>query len=62
MVQPMKDEWVGILIDTGVDATAAAGYADIFISEKLSWSSIGMLDRGILKELGITVLGDALAI
>ena len=62
MAQPTKDEWVGILTDAGVDAAAAAGYADIFVSEKLSWSSIGMLDRGILKELGITVLGDALAI
>ena len=57
MAQPMKDEWVGILTDAGFDATVAAGFADIFITEQLSWSSIGVLDRGIFKELG-----DALAI
>ena len=62
MAQPIKDEWVGILTDAGFDATVAAGFADIFITEKLSWSSIGVLDRGIFKELGITLLGDALAI
>ena len=62
MAQPTKDEWVGILTDAVVDATADAGYAGIFITKKTPWSSIGMLDQGILKELGITVLGDALAI
>ena len=58
----MKEEWVGILTDTGIDTTAATKYSGIFINQKPSWTSIGMLDRCILQELGITVLVDALAI
>ena len=41
MAQPMNGEWVGIRMDAGIDATAAAENDGPFVNEKQSYSSIG---------------------
>ena len=34
---------------------SAETYADIFVTEKLTWDNLALLDRPLLKELGVGV-------
>ena len=55
-------EWKIIFTDAGVDSESAKVYAEKFAQEKLTMSTLEMLDRSMLTELGVTVMGDALSI
>ena len=55
-------EWTAVFTGIGVDPKAAKKYAEKFAEEKLTKSSLDMLDRNMLTELGVTVMGDALSI
>ena len=57
-----EDAWTKIFKDAGIDATDAAKYAKIFVAEKMSRGAINQLDRALLTEMGITVIGHSLAI
>ena len=52
-----EDAWTKIFTDAGIDATDAAKYAKIFVSQKMSRGAINQLDRALLTEMGITEMG-----
>ena len=57
-----EDAWTKTFMDAGIDATDAAKYAKIFVSQKMSRGAINQLDRALLTEMGINVIGHSLAI
>ena len=57
-----EDAWTKIFTDAGIDATDGAKYAKIFVSQKMSRGAINQLDRALLTEMGINVIGHSLAI
>ena len=62
MALPTGSEWTKLLSGAGIDPKSAAEYATSFVLEKMTQDSLNMLDRDMLKEMGVTALGDALAI
>ena len=56
------DDWIQLLTSIGIPADSAKIHADSFVKEGLTRDSLSMLDRDMLKELGITSMGDALAV
>ena len=56
------EDWESYFIKTGISADLAKSYAATFASEKLTKENLQMMDRAMLKELGITAMGEALSI
>ena len=54
--------WENTFVEAGISATSTKIYAQTFSSEKITMDSLHMLDRTMLKELGIKTMGDVLAI
>ena len=57
-----SEEWKNFLIKVGISADSAKNYAATFAREKLTKENLQMMDRPMLKELGITAMGEALSI
>ena len=54
--------WESICVETGISATPAKFYAQMFSSEEITWDSFHMVDCTTLKELGIETTGEVLTI
>ena len=54
--------WESTFVEAGISATFAKMYSQTFPSEEITRDSLHMLDRTMLKELGIKTMGDMLAI
>ena len=60
---PLKaPQWEKLLISAGIQAESAKKHAKEFENNKMSQETLKMLDRTTLKELGVEILGEALAI
>ena len=57
-----SDEWQELLTKMGIPADSARTYAKTFVEESITKDSLTMIDWEILKELGVTTMGHALAI
>ena len=57
-----RQKWIKAFTKAGIASESAEIYADIFVTEKLTWDNLALLDRPLLKELGVGVLGDILTI
>ena len=64
MALQLKDEpsWIEFLSDAGVPATEATGYAKMFVDNRINERTVKNITETQLNQLGITVLGDVLAI
>ena len=56
------EEWESYFIKAGISANSAKSYAAMFVKEKLTKENLQMMDWAMLKELGITAMGEALSI
>ena len=57
-----EHEWTGFLLEAGIPADESAQYAKIFKDNRLRATELPDLNMDLLKSLGVTVIGDALAI
>ena len=57
----VTEEWE-IFIKAGISAKSVKNYAATFAREKLMKENLEMIDQTMLKELGITAMGEALSI
>ena len=57
-----RQKWIKAFTKAGIASESAETYSDIFVIEKLTWDNLALLDRPLLKELGVGVLGDILTI
>ena len=55
-------EWTSFFTDAGIPATESAAYAETFSTSRMTELSLPVLDKATLVDIGITVLGDQLAI
>ena len=51
-----------LLTKIGIPADSARNYAKTFMEESITKDSLTMIDREVLKELGVTTMGHVLAI
>ena len=56
------EDWEEYFIKAGISPDSAKSYATTFASEKLIKENLKMMDRAMLKELGIMAMGEALSI
>ena len=56
------EDWENYFLRAGISADSAKGYAATFVREKLRKENLQMMDRAMLRELGITTMGEALSI
>ena len=56
------DDCERFFIEVGISTDSAKTHATKFADEKLTIKSLQMLDRSMLKELGVTLMGEALCI
>ena len=56
------DDWERFFIEAGISTDSAKTHATKFADEKLTIENLQMLDRSMLKELRITLMGEALCI
>lgn len=57
-----NEDWENYFLNAGISADSAKGYAATFVREKLRKENLQMMDRAMLRELGITTMGEALSI
>ena len=57
-----SNDWQELLTKMGIPADSARTYAKTFVEESITKNSLTMIDREVLKELGVTTMGHALAI
>ena len=57
-----SDDWQELITKIGIPADSARTYAKTFVEESITKDSLTMIDREVLKELGVTTMGHALAI
>ena len=57
-----KEDWRQFFTDVSIPNAESEAYAEIFIKNRMTEVSVSELSREILHELGITTVGDALAI
>ena len=50
------DDWERFFIEAGISTDSAKTHATKFADEKLTIKSLQMLDRSMLKELGVTLM------
>ena len=62
MALQTSDDWERFLIEAGITTDSAKTHATKFADKKLTIESLQMLDRSTLKELGVTLMGEALCI
>ena len=55
-------DWERFLIEAGISTDTAKTHATKFADEKLTIESLQMLDPSMLKELGVTLMREALCI
>ena len=55
-------QWEELLVEAGLEASAASTHAITFARQKLSRNHLSIIDRDMLKELGVTALGESLSI
>ena len=58
----MIGNWEWFFIEAGLSIVSAKTHATKFADEKLTIESLQMLDRSMLKELSVTLMGEALCI
>ena len=56
------NDWQELLTQIGIPADSARTYAKTFVEESITKDSLTMIDREVLKELGVTTMVHALAI
>ena len=56
------NDWEKTLIDAGLELASAKKYSTAFTDQKLALGSLSIIDISMLSELGITAMGEALAI
>ena len=56
------EDWENYFLKAGISADSAKSYAATFAREKLRKENLQMMDRAMLRELGITTMGEALSI
>lgn len=56
------DWWIQFFSDAGIPSFASSKYATIFYENRIQSNMLMDLDKDILKEIGITVIGDMIAI
>ena len=56
------EEWEDYFIKVGISADWAKSYAATFAREKLREENFRMMDWAMLRELGITAMGEVLSI
>ena len=56
------EDWERFFIEPGISTNSAKTHATKFADEKLTIESLQMLDRSMLKELGVILMGVALCI
>jgi hypothetical protein len=54
--------WKNLFMENGIKEAKATEYGEKFVTEEMSVDILPQLDRDILKEMGVTIIGDALAI
>jgi len=54
--------WKKFCIDSGIPLLASTSYATAFADNRLTEDMVPELNKGVLKELGITIIGDIIAI
>ena len=57
-----EPEWTGFLVEAGIPADESARYAKFFTENRLRATELPDMNMDLLKSLGVTVIGDALAI
>ena len=58
-----RQKWIKAFTESGIAPESAETYADIFVTEKKNtWENMALLDRPLLKELGVGVWGEILTI
>ena len=55
-------DWQELLTKNGIPADSDRTCAKTFVEESITKDSLTMIDREVLKELGVTTMGHALAI
>ena len=61
-LQTGSDDCQELLTKIGIPADSARTYAKSFVEESITKDSLTMIDREVLKELGVTTMGHAPAI
>ena len=61
-LQTGSNDWQELLTKIGIPADSARTYAKTFVEETIPKNSLTMIDREVLKELGVTNTGHSLAI
>jgi len=56
------DWWIKFFSDAGIPSFASSKYATIFYENRIQSNMLMDLDKDILKEMGITVVGDIISI
>ena len=56
------EDWEQYFIEAGISSSSAKTHAVVFANEKLTIATLQMLDRAMLRELGVTSMGEALCI
>jgi len=56
------DWWIKFFTDAGIPSFASSKYASIFYENRIQSNMLMDLDKDILKEMEITVIGDIIAI
>lgn len=57
-----SDWWLKFFTDSGIPSFMSFKYAGIFYTNRIQANMLMDLDINILKEIGITVIGDRIAI
>lgn len=57
-----SDWWIKFFTNAGIPSFASSKYATIFYENRIQSNMLMDLDKDILKEMGISVIGDMIAI
>ena len=57
-----QEQWSNLIQNAGVPEEQAHTYGTLFATNRLTVANLAEIDKGTQKELGVTILGDQLAI